>query len=418
MKKIKVDNVIFLNDKLDMRAGGPCGYLANLKHGIETFTNANNIVFITKDILKKTKVCKHKLKKAISKYLTILIPTKKLRKKYRENIYKFLTRKQNIEYLKIDATDYVNFVDVLDKYEFKTIICHYTRDAIFVKNYLLSRNLKSKILLMSHSPEPPSQEIYHSQLIAGIPCAYENYKLWQNIEKEAFNLADIMIFPSREAMEPYLSGLDYFKSLINKKEVYFIPTGCNEIDITNITENIKTKYNITTKYIISYIGRHTKIKGYDILQEVAKKILAQRQDVTFVIAGSQTIEFEPLQDERWIELGRINPANLLSISDLFILPNRQTYFDLILLEVLSSGVPVVASNTGGNTSVYNTTKAIELYDTKEELIQKINEYLDMPDNCKRDKKILSKKAYESNYTLEHFAHNYIDLIKDITKKNN
>lgn len=33
---------------------------------------------------------------------------------------------------------------------------------------------------------------------------------------------------------------------------------------------------------------------------------------------------------------------------MFILPNRETYFDLVLLEVMSLGIPVLASYTGGN----------------------------------------------------------------------
>ena len=83
-KKIEVDNIIFLNDELNIRAGGPSGYLANLKYGIETFTDASNVIFITKENLTKCLFNKQNFKKVIVKSLTALIPVKKIRKQYRE----------------------------------------------------------------------------------------------------------------------------------------------------------------------------------------------------------------------------------------------------------------------------------------------------------------------------------------------
>ena len=58
---------------------------------------------------------------------------------------------------------------------------------------------------------------------------------------------------------------------------------------------------------------------------------------------------EGLKTDHWIEVGWTNdPHSLIAASDVFVLPNHETYFDLILLEVLSLGVPVVMSRTGGN----------------------------------------------------------------------
>lgn len=40
--------------------------------------------------------------------------------------------------------------------------------------------------------------------------------------------------------------------------------------------------------------------------------------------------------------------DLLQEVDVFVLPNRQTYYDLILLEVMRAGKPVLLTTTGGN----------------------------------------------------------------------
>ncbi len=410
-----VDNIVFLNSHFNIRAGGPSGYIANLKKAISEYSNDKRIVFISRDDIPQHN--KYKLQNAIAKIFTLFIPIKKYRKTLRKKIITFLLKRPiSIDYLEIDSIEYEDYIKVLDNYNFKTIICHCTRDAIFIRNYLNYKRSSAQLLLMSHSPQPPSQEVYHYEKLSNNTNADKNFKIWQAIEKKAFDSADIVIFPTKEAMEPYTKVSDYFKELARTKDIRFIPTGCNSINIEDISEDIRKKYNITTKYIISFIGRHTHIKGYDILKEIAQSILETRNDITFVIAGDQTKEFLPLHHSQWVELGRINPANLLKISDLFILPNRETYFDLILLEVLSSGVPIIASNTGGNKSVYETTHALELYDDKQECINKINSFLALSDNDKAKKRAETRAAYNNNYTLKHFAQNYLKLINQIIKE--
>jgi glycosyltransferase involved in cell wall biosynthesis len=49
-----------------------------------------------------------------------------------------------------------------------------------------------------------------------------------------------------------------------------------------------------------------------------------------------------------ISLGKMQATHLpLSISDLFLLPSETESFGLAALEAMSSGVPVISSNTGG-----------------------------------------------------------------------
>lgn len=414
-QKENIDNIVFLNDVLDIRAGGPSGYIANLKESISQYHISSSIAFISMDnvIIKNHQ---YKIQKNIARIFSLFIPIRKYRKKLREKIFIFLVSKASFNDLGIDAIEYMGYIKQLDKYQFKTIICHHVTDAIFIKNYLKYRKIEAKLMLMSHSPEPMSEEVYHHAKLKQDQNADKIYAMLQKIEKDAFNQADILVFPSKEAMEPYLKGLDYFEELTKSKKVMFIRTCCARLDIENSIRDIREEFSIKTKYIISFIGRHTAIKGYDILKSIADKILAKRDDITFVIGGGQTSEISPLDHPRWIELGKINPADLLKITDLFILPNRQTYFDLILIETLSSGVPILASNTGGNKTVYQDTQAIELYDNQDDCINKIENFIDTSKEYKNQQRKLAKIAYENNYTLEHFAKNYNNLIINLTKE--
>lgn len=399
-------NIIFFSEEINLRAGGPAGYIANLKKGLQLIQN-DRIFFIIGS--KKNDALRYR--KHISKLLTWWIPAKKLRRHIRERIVdKFLGL--NIDNISLDSPRYKGFVKILDEIDFDSVTCHFVKDALFIRNYLNVRNRNAKIILMSHSPEPPSREFYATELSNKSEKAEFVLQLWERIEKEAFEkAADILLFPSKEAIEPYSSQLDYFESI--DKQFLFLPTGCCKLVCDKNTLDFREKYKIKTPYIISYIGRHNKIKGYDLLKDIAIKVLSTRDDVTFLIGGKPSSDIEPLNHPRWIELGFVNPPDVLSISDCFILPNRQTYFDLVLLEVMSMGVPVFASATGGNKSVYKATQAINLYKDIDECVEKINAYLDSSIDVKKDLKEKTLKAYNDNYTLEIFAKNYVKMVESL-----
>lgn len=68
-------NLIFYSGKLDIRAGGPSGYLANLKKGIELIGN-DDIKFLTVNTQEEV----DKKLMLLSKLLTFWIPFERTRK--------------------------------------------------------------------------------------------------------------------------------------------------------------------------------------------------------------------------------------------------------------------------------------------------------------------------------------------------
>ena len=393
MKK-KIDNIIFFSESVNIRAGGPAGYIANLECAIHESNIPNNIVFINANSLMQ------KIKKAtiISNVLCFFIPIKHIRHNTRFKLTKYLTNRV--------------FEKAFDKYIFRTITVHSIYDVLFVKKYLKSRNLNAKILQMSHSPQLPSQEKYERESAAGIKNAKEEYIKTQQIEKNAFESANMYIFPSQESIDCYSGVLTYLDKLLKTRPIQYVRTGCRALQTNKTRDEMRKFYNIKTPFVITYIGRHNKIKGYDKLKQIASKILDKRDDITFIIGGNSG-EIKPLKHQRWIELGQINPAEVLMASDIFILPNRQTYFDLILLEVLSTGTPVVASNTGGNKTVFKDTGVITLYDDVDDCIEKTLKILDLPKSKITTMRARNKKAYYDHYSLEHFAKNYINMIEKV-----
>jgi glycosyltransferase involved in cell wall biosynthesis len=402
MKKVK--NIIFTPEKLNIRSGGPSGYIANLQEALKINNAPEEIAIVSM-------TAKLKKQEKRLKLLTSLITLPILCKKARQNA-KAKLRSLLLEGCFEDGKLPKIFKKELDMYDFESITCHSSICIKALRQYIDERGLKANLIIMSHSPESVGSEIYSNMIEKGATeeVALKEKARWEEMEQEGFKLADTIMFPSEEAMEPYFQTIDNFAQLIEGKKMVFIATGCQPLATSMTNEDILAKYNIPNddKINICYIGRHTQVKGYDLLLEAAKKALKENDNIRFIIGGKPSNIIKPLEDENWLELGFINPAEVLKVSDVFILPNKRTYFDLILLEVLSTNTPVFASNTGGNKSVYNQTdKAITVYDNIDQLVELISN-IKGKTNKAEDTKIVD--AYNKIYSLEPFGKRYIDLV--------
>lgn len=404
---------------LDIRAGGPPGYLANLRYGLDCIDNPK-FFEIELWALKKP----NEQVKKLSNFKKIIYENRLLKYLY----VNYISKNEKRWYS--DYVDFLNNIDeqyieeeVLAKIQhenIKMIHCNYVIDAIKVINTLKREQIHDvKVLLTSHMPEAPSSENYDLILEKGysVKKAIQFRKLWEYIEKRAFTESDILIFPSKEAMEPYFETLPEFKDWIKDKDIRFFQTGAKALKTLKSKEELKRQYSIPENMnVIVYIGRHNEVKGYDVLTEAGAKILSKRDDCVFLIGGKTNNLLQPPNSSNWRELGWVNPAELLKIADVFVLPNKRTYFDLILLEVMSTGTPVIASNTGGNKSVQEVSKSLIMYDcSAEDLETKLNEFLNKDDNEKLELSNRIYQAYQNHYTPEHFAQRYIDLLEGIYK---
>ena len=169
-------------------------------------------------------------------------------------------------------------------------------------------------------------------------------------------------------------------------------------------------YNIPSDgFVISYVGRHNTVKGYDILKDIVADYF-NIDDNAWVISAGLESPFRRLEHPRWKEIGFTNdPHSLIGASDVFILPNRVTYFDIVMLEILSLGKIVIASRTGGNKYFEKMgLDGVLLYDNKEEAIKQLVSVRKMSSEerlklgCKNKEffdKYLSSSAMYDSYML-------------------
>ena len=384
--------------ELDIRMGGPAGYIANLKNGLDNIGKDKEINIISRgENNRKISIERSsKIKRYIGKsnILTeMFIYNKSI-------INRDISIRKKIKQKDFKENDLIHVHNVLD----------YNK----IKKYKKC----SKIVLTPHSPESISKEMLNLTR-----KDYNNNKLQiknivkkcTRIEKEAFKNCEYFIFPSKEAMDIYGDFIEGFKDIIKDKKVYYNLTGCKKLEYKISREDFRKNNNIPENaFLISYIGRHNKVKGFDILVEVAKKIEKINKNIIFISGGTGEIN---ATSKNFIQLGWTDdPGSIVNASDLFILPNRSTYFDLVLLEVLSLGIPVIASNTGGNKTVSRLSNGVKLFESKN-VDEIVNNILELSNNKEKleEMKLYNIECYNNNFTLEKFAERYIDILDKIGK---
>ena len=376
--------IYFPENKL-VAKGGPAGYLCNLKDGIEVFTDEFAFLPDSSGGIES------------NQFLKKLIPSKLKDRRRLRNTLSLLNKT-------IEPT--------VDFSKFELIHFHSTEDMYYVRDEL--EDYRGVVVLTSHSPCA-----YHRELIARLnpkdaqQCQSQLDRLKQ-IDEYAFKRADYVVFPCEEAEEPYFHTWSDYASFRKKEKLRYLPTGIAGCSAKESRESVRTRLGIPeSAFVLCYAGRHNEIKGYGDLCALGKNLL--KDDNVWVLVAGKEGPLETPRHNRWIEVGWTNdPHSLISASDVFVLPNRETYFDLILLEALSLGSIVVASSTGGNKyfSAFEQSGII-LYNNLKEAEAGVISVMAMS----QDQKLRCKEGnillFEQHFSNKVFVQGYIDLIREL-----
>ncbi|MGL5780690.1 glycosyltransferase family 4 protein [Cetobacterium sp.] len=389
--------VLIYNTTPLRNAGGPSGYLYNLKKYLKNKKEVD--FFINEEIEEEIKKNKY------------LIKIKKLLKSssfIREKLLLRVIKKNNI--LKTETEyDIINFHSTLSFYQVR-------------KN-----NINSLKVLMSHSPQPTYEEFIEDYNLNKRKINKENLDNIKEMDYFSFKNTDYIIFPCKEAMEPYLTRDKKIETILQEKlsknKVKFLPTGIVDKKVEFRENYFYEKFGIPKSAIVlSYIGRHNEIKGYDLLVKAGKELLDRNKEIYIIVAGQINPNIAPLKHERWIELGwTLEGDNIMKHAHAYLLPNRETYFDLVFIEALRAGTTIICSETGGN-KYFKQFNSLEIVYFERENIKSFIEIVEA--NLNRFKEVdyiknrkENRKIYNENFTIEKFGENYLKIMEEIYEEN-
>jgi len=150
---------------------------------------------------------------------------------------------------------------------------------------------------------------------------------------------------------------EFIKKYGGKEEqIVNIPNGMSEQFFAKIKNNqFKKKHGIKGRMAL-FFGRLNVTKGPDKFVEIAKLILKERKDITFVIRGPdegmRNIVKKLIGDEKKIILlpetrNRKEIIEMYQAADVFVMPSYREGLPLTLFEAMAAGLPVVVSPVNG-----------------------------------------------------------------------
>lgn len=310
-------------------------------------------------------------------------------------------------------TDASSKTSDVDFSEYDAVHFHTTFDYYNCKDSL--QGYRGLVLLTSHSPKPWHLEKIEDGISARDRMRYESeYRKLEMVDEFAFMHADYIVFPCEEAEEPYMHRWERFEQIKKRrgKDFRYMLSGVVSHVVEEPSEVIRRKYNIPEDaFVVSYVGRHNEVKGYDFLKRVGEILLAKYENLYFLCAGREE-PISGLNHERWMEIGWTQePETVIHCSDVFVLPNRETYFDLVLLEVLSIGTPVVVSDTGGNRYFHKyNCPGISFFAGEKECVDAICRMQDTDRDERQAMRRDNRNLYLREYHEKVFADRYRGLL--------
>lgn len=186
---------------------------------------------------------------------------------------------------------------------------------------------RQNVILQPHCPELPSDEVVK------FGGRIEDVGWVKQVERTAFARANICVLPNKYVVPIYASLLR------PETRIEYLLSGCRQMKAKGLLP-------LDPKYVYYlYLGRRMAIKGFDVVLEAFQKAHAQDSSLRLVVVGKgDQVNAPGVIDVGFSE----EPAMWLESCDYLISANRQSYFDLSVMESLSVGIPLIVSCTGGH----------------------------------------------------------------------
>ena len=196
-----------------------------------------------------------------------------------------------------------------------------------------------------HTTHCPWTESYRSSLgKLGILVSYSSFS------RLALKLTDKII-----AITPW--EFEFIKKYGGKeKQIINIPNGMSEQFFKRIKNNDFKKKNKIKGNLVLFFGRLNITKGPDKFVEIAKSVLKERKNITFLVRGPDEGMKEKVKKligkEKSIILmpetrNREEIIKMYQSADIFVMPSYREGLPLTLFEAMASGLPIVASPVNG-----------------------------------------------------------------------
>jgi len=216
------------------------------------------------------------------------------------------------------------------------------------------------------------------------------------------------------------------KAYVDPHKIFIVPNGVDtdffkpDMDASDVIE----RYGLEGSKVILFVGRVTYVKGVHLLVKAFKDLIEIYKDIKIVIAGPLSDVFgdggvstyasalisyaeRNLPRNSYIFTGAVDRdtlKKLYSVAHVCVLPSYAEAFPMVLIEAMSCGCPVIASNAGGIPDVVKDGvvgflfKKGDYMNLKEKLERLLSD-----EDLRKEMSLNARKHVEENYSWRAVA---------------
>ncbi|MBQ2897416.1 MAG: glycosyltransferase family 4 protein [Clostridia bacterium] len=268
----------------------------------------------------------------------------------------------------------------------------------------------------------------------GIPIVYTRHSVFPNSPKISKGIGKIINgfvnnITSNRIIAVAQAAMDNLTEAgVCDKKITVIKNGVKPIKrfTEQDLENAKQFYGLKSEFVFAMIARVEDIKGHDFFLDAAKSIIKDYDNVKFMICGTGSylehiknrVDAEGLADHVLVTGYIKDVTSVMNVIDVNVNASYGTEAtSLSLLEGMSIGTPIIASDYGGNPEL--------VVDGLNGLLFKSKDSLELEKNMRRlldDSELYKKlslgaeKLYNEKYTADIYARNIEDVYVSLVRR--
>jgi len=238
------------------------------------------------------------------------------------------------------------------------------------------------------------------------------------------SLADLTTNVSQAAVERYIRV-----GAAPKDKIIFVPNG---IDTSRFKPDrdtgwrLRNELGIDNYFVWLAVGRFEAAKDYPNMLQAFKMVVDKKQDTLLLLAGQGSLleETRKLANELDLEdkvrfLGvRRDVPDLMNAADAYVMSSAWEGMPMVLLEAEACGLPVVATDVGGNSEVILNNKSgyIVPPGDSEALAATMVKMMALPEAERRAMGRAGRAHIEANYSLERVVDHWEGLYHELLQR--
>ncbi len=210
-----------------------------------------------------------------------------------------------------------------------------------------------RIILSIHSPGATMEELRLRSRVGSpgvvVSALWRALRAW---ERKLVKRADLLVFPSLGSSDIVFRDLGIERGSENVAIMY---NGVPPLNLGNSA--LRSALGIPQDaFVIGSVGRFVQEKGHDVAIRAFCEARGTLANAYLLLVGRgpeqrklARLANELLESESFRILPEVSSmADFMGSLDLFVSCNRRSAFDLLILEAMSAGLPILATRVGGN----------------------------------------------------------------------